>query len=141
MAKIIKTIFSTLSLTTNLWRMRITKSIIRRFKCHHLLAKSWNTYASGAMVTHILVFLTLLGYKINSRVVSRNEKTNKQENNHSILIAVQLHMHSVSAILFISTLYWTYSITMHMACKTQFLKGLLSMKNRNKILLNSASII
>ena len=38
-----------------------------------------------------------------------------------------------SAIFFISTLHWTYSIIVHMACIAYFLKGLLSSKKQKSI--------
>ena len=86
------------------------------------------------MVAHAYAFLTLLDWQVNFRGVfetskqTKNKQTNK--NNSSILSPVQLHMHSISAIFFISTFHWIYPIIMHMPCKAQFLKGSMSTKKK-----------
>ena len=53
----------------------------------------------------------------------------------------QLHMQLVSAIFFISTFYWTYSVITDIAWKAQFLKSSLSTNYENQNKLNTASAI
>ena len=69
---------------------------------------------------------------LTGQVNFRGVYQTNRKNNPSILSAVQLHMHSVSALFFISIQHWTFSTIIHMACEVQFLKRSLSTKNKNQ---------
>ena len=90
-----------LGLTTNLWRIRITKRAIKW--SFSVFIWSFNKH-----VVHTYKYCQGDPYLCIQRCV-----INKQQNNPSILSPGQLVIHSVSEIFFISILYLTYSIIIY----------------------------